>query len=137
MEEDILKMYFKEKMKQIDIAKKLNISKYKVSRVISKNAESSKEKENRKIENKKKNIEFTKNYIKQKRNESRNNDYAIIRNMHDQASRELSAPRKLSNMAYRNWNTSAYKYNQEKSRFEFRKGLGRSFDVPKYIKVQL
>lgn len=137
MEEDILKMYFKEKMKQIDIAKKLNISKYKVSRVISKNAESSKEKENRKIEIKKKNIEFTKNYIKQKRNESRNNDYAIIRNMHDQASRELSAPRKLSNMAYRNWNTSAYKYNQEKSRFEFRKGLGRSFDVPKYIKVQL
>ena len=137
MEEDILKMYFKEKMKQIDIAKKLNISKYKVSRVISKNAESSKEKENRKIENKKKNIEFTKNYIKQKRNESRNNDYAIIRNMHDQASRELSAPRKLSNMAYRNWNTSAYKYNQEKSRFEFRKSLGRSFDVPKYIKVQL
>ena len=39
MEEDILKMYFKEKMKQINIAKKLNISKYKVSRVISKNAD--------------------------------------------------------------------------------------------------
>lgn len=137
MEEDILKMYFKEKMKQIDIAKKLNISKYKVSRVFSKNAESSKEKENRKIENKKKNIEFTKNYIKQKRIECKNNDYAIIKNMHDQASRELSAPRKISNTSYRNWNKSAYKYNQEKNRFEFRKGLGRSFDVPKYIKVQL
>lgn len=137
MEEDILKMYFKEKMKQIDIAKKLNISKYKVSRVISKNAESSKEKEKRKIENKKKNIEFTKNYIKQKRSESKNNDYAIMKNLHDQASMELSAPRKLSNMAYRNWNKSAYKYNQEKSRFEFRKGLGRSYDIPKYIKVQL
>lgn len=137
MEEDILKMYFKGKMKQIDIAKKLNISKYKVSRVISKNAESSKEKEKRKIENKKKNIEFTKNYIKQKRSESKNNDYAIMKNLHDQASMELSAPRKLSNMAYRNWNKSAYKYNQEKSRFEFRKGLGRSYDIPKYIKVQL
>ena len=137
MEEDILKMYFKEKMKQIDIAKKLNISKYKVSRVISKNAESSKEKEKRKIEIKKKNIEFTKNYIKQKRSESKNNDYAIMKNLHDQASMELSAPRKLSNMAYRNWNKSAYKYNQEKSRFEFRKGLGRSYDIPKYIKVQL
>lgn len=137
MEEDILKMYFKEKMKQIDIAKKLNISKYKVSRVISKNAESSKEKEKRKIENKKKNIEFTKNYIKQKRSESKNNDYAIMKNLHAQASMELSVPRKLSNMAYRNWNKSAYKYNQEKSRFEFRKGLGRSYDIPKYIKVQL
>ena len=60
-----------------------------------------------------------------------------MKNLHDQASMELSVPRKLSNMAYRNWNKSAYKYNQEKSRFEFRKGLGRSYDIPKYIKVQL
>ena len=33
MNEKILKMYFEDKMKQIEIAKELNISKYKVSRV--------------------------------------------------------------------------------------------------------
>lgn len=59
-------MYFKEKMKQIDIATKLGVSKYKVSRVISKDPRSKDEKENRKIENKKKNIEYTKSYMKQK-----------------------------------------------------------------------
>ena len=36
MNEKILKMYFEDKMKQIEIAKELNISKYKVSRVVTK-----------------------------------------------------------------------------------------------------
>ena len=40
-------------------------------------------------------------------------------------------------MAYRNWNKSAYSYNEEKRRFEFREELGRSHDVPKYIKVEV
>lgn len=57
--------------------------------------------------------------------------------MHNQASRELSQPKRLSNMAYRNWNKSAFKYNEEKRRFEFDENLGRSYDVPKYIKVNL
>ena len=36
MNEKILEMYFSRKMKQIDIAKELNVSKYKVSRVVTK-----------------------------------------------------------------------------------------------------
>ena len=54
MESKILDMYFKEKMKQIDIATELGVSKYKVSRVIAKDPRNKEEKENRKIENKKK-----------------------------------------------------------------------------------
>lgn len=57
--------------------------------------------------------------------------------MHKQAGIELSAPKKLNNMAYRNWNKSAYTYNAEKKKFEFREELGRSADVPKYIKVEV
>ena len=49
MESKILDMYFKEKMKQIDIATELGVSKYKVSRVIAKDPRSIEEKENRKI----------------------------------------------------------------------------------------
>ena len=41
------------------------------------------------------------------------------------------------NIAYRNWNKSAYSYNEKKKRFEFKEDLGRSFDVPKYIKVEV
>ena len=55
--------------------------------------------------------------------------------MHNQASAELSKRQRMTNMAYRNWNKSAYKYNEKKKRFEFDEKLGRSYDVPKYIKV--
>ena len=64
-------------------------------------------------------------------------DDLVLKNMHNQASRELSKPRRLSNIAYRNWNKSAYSYNEKKKRFEFKEDLGRSFDVPKYIKVEV
>ena len=71
-------------------------------------------------------------------NQFKNNaDDLILKNMHNQASVELSKPRKLSNMAYRNWNKSAFTYNEKKKRYEFREELGRSYDVPKYIKVEV
>ena len=41
-------------------------------------------------------------------------------------------------MAYRNWNKSAYSYNEKKRRFEFKEDeLGRRYDVLKYIKVEV
>ncbi len=49
MEDEILKRYFQDKMKQIDIANELNISKYKVSRVVTKDSRYQEEKEYRKI----------------------------------------------------------------------------------------
>lgn len=66
-----------------------------------------------------------------------NADDLILRNMHNQASAELSQPKKMTNMAFRNWNKSAYSYNEKKRRFEFREELGRAADVPKYIKVEV
>ena len=57
--------------------------------------------------------------------------------MHNQASQELSKGKRLSNLAYRNWNKSAYSYNKAKKRYEFKKELGRSYDVPKYIKIEV
>ena len=53
---------------------------------------------------------------------------------HNQASMELSKRSHLSNESYREWNYSAYKYNPSKRRYEFDSTLGRSYDVPKYIK---
>ena len=54
--------------------------------------------------------------------------------MHEEASIELSGNKKLSDRAYRDWNTSAYEYNLAKRRFEFREELGRSYAVKKYLK---
>ena len=134
MENKILNMYFKEKMKQIDIATKLGVSKYKVSRVISKDPRSKYEKENRKIENKKKNIEYTKSYMKQKWVNREQDTYAVLNNMHDQAVRELSgAKNHISNRAFKNWNSSIYKYNEETKSYVLKRGITVGADVPKRI----
>ena len=136
----ILNMYFIEKLRVVDISKKLNISKSAVTQVIQKDKRYSKTKNERKQDNQKKHVEETKKYIKEKRNKvtfKNNSDDLILKNLHKQASMELSEPKRLSNMAYRNWNTSAYSYNEKKKRFEFREELGRCNDVPKYIKVEV
>ncbi|MBQ2917153.1 MAG: hypothetical protein IJE59_03135 [Clostridia bacterium] len=140
MEQKILELYFIEKLKQKDIAEKLKISKYKVSRTVTKDFRYITEKEERKTKSKQKHSENTKRIVKRKREvlKFKNNlDDLVLKNMHNQASIELSKPKKLSNMAYRNWNKSAYTYNQKRRGFEFREELGRSQDVPKFIKVEV
>ena len=135
--EIILNMYFVENLRPVDIAKKLDISKSAVTQVLKKDKRYVQIKQERKSKNQKKHIEATKEHIKTKRKiaQFKNNaDDLILRNMHNQASAELSQPRK---MAFRNWNKSAYSYNEKKRRFEFREELGRAADVPKYIKVEV
>lgn len=139
--EVILNMYFIEKLRPVDIAKKLDISKSAVTQVLRKDKRYVQIKQERKLKNQKKHIEATKEHIKTKRKiaQFKNNaDDLILRNMHNQASVELSKGKRLSNMAYRNWNKSAYSYNEKKRRFEFKEDeLGRSYDVSKYIKVEV
>lgn len=138
--EIILNMYFVEKLRPVDIAKKLDISKSAVTQVLRKDKRYVQIKQERKSKNQKKHIEATKEHIKTKRKiaQFKNNaDDLILRNMHNQASAELSQTKKMTNMAFRNWNKSAYSYNEKKRRFEFREELGRAADVPKYIKVEV
>ena len=74
-------------------------------------------------------------FIKTKRENKRNEDnYDFVKSQHRQATMELSKPKHLSNESYRKWNNSAYNYNPSKKRYEFDRKLGRSYDVPKYIK---
>lgn len=137
LEQEILNLYFVEKLRQKDIAEKLKISKYKVSRTVTSDERYLAEKEVRKENTKDRHSENTKKIIKKQRDKiqfKNNSDDLILRRIHNQAAIELSKSKKLSDIAYRNWNTSAYKYNKDKKRFEFRKELGRSRDVKKYLK---
>lgn len=136
MDELILEKYFNEKKLQIEIARELNISKYKVSRVVSKDVRYPIEKEKRKSQNKKKNIEFTKKYMILKRKQKGVDiEYALLKQAHNQASRELSGGRKpMSNRAFRDWNTSIYRYNEKNKSYVLKKGINVGADVPKRIK---
>ncbi len=138
--ETIINKYFIEKLKPVEIAKELNISKSAVTQVLQKDKRYKKEKVNRKTKNKKNHNEKTKKYMKYKREvikRKKDKDNIDLRNMHNQATAELSKKKRLSNMAYRNWNKSAFTYNKKRNGYEFRKELGRSYDVPKFIKVEV
>ena len=140
LEQEILNLYFEECLKQTEIAKRLNISNSKVSRIVTKDSRYPEEKERRKEISKNKHSESAKRIMKKKREKikfEKNADDLLLRKMHSQASMELSKNSRLSDMAYRNWNTSAYKYNEEKKRYEFREELGRSYDVKKYLKGKI
>ncbi len=138
--ETIINRYFIGKLKPVEIAKELNISKSAVTQVLQKDKRYQKEKIKRIEQNKENHNENTKKYIKHKREvtkRKKNKDTIDLRNMHNQATTELSRKKRLSNMAYRNWNKSAFTYNKKRKGYEFRKELGRSYDVPQFIKVEV
>lgn len=136
----ILNMYFVKNIKPIDIAKQFNISKSTVTRVLQKDSRYITIKQERKKENQQKHKKYTKDYNRNKRKniQHKNNaDYLILKNMHNQASMEMSKHKLLNNIAYRNWNKSAFNYNKKRKRFEFKNELGRSYNVPKYIRAEV
>ncbi len=141
MEDKIKNMYFLEKKKQKDIAKELNISKYKVSRVLTKDPRYKDEKEYRKIINEKKHIEKTKKYIaktrkiKKQKNKDNPRDYEILKMIHNQDAIELSGARNsINDINYKKWNSSAYEYNAKNKSYVLKKGMIVGADVPKKIK---
>ena len=133
MEEIILQKYFEEKMKQIDISKQLNISKYKVSRTVSKDSRYHEEKERRKKMAKIQHTEKTKRYITNSR-KSRDMEYASLKQAHIQASMELSKGKSISNRSFRNWNASVYRYDKRSKSYILKKEIIAGADVPRKIK---
>lgn len=130
----ILNMYFIEKLRPVDIAKKLSISKSAVTQILKKDKRYAQIKSDRKNKNNKNHIRKTISYINKKREIDRiENEY--MKQQHIQASSELSGGRKpISNIAYRDWNTSVYKYNAKTKSYVLDKDITAGADIPKKIK---
>ena len=134
----IEEMYFEHKKSLTEIAEVLDVSVSYVTKILKQNEFYIIEKEKRKQENfKNRRAKQKETIYKQRRQRvSTNSDYLILRNMHDQASRELSQKGSLGSRALRKWNTSAYNYNSKKKRYEFDAGSAlKPADFPKYIKI--
>ena len=123
-QEAIKKLYFECKYNQKEIAETLEISNKYVSKVLLEDSRYKEEKEKRKK---------TIDYIKNKRKLNMNTEYEKLKQMHIQASRELSGGKNISNRAFRNWNSSIYKYNDKTKSYYLKKGIVTGFDVPKKI----
>lgn len=132
----ILELYFVHKMKQKQIAEKLKISKYIVSRVLRNDERYNEEKKARVEDSKKKHREKTLKYIIEKRKKERNNNgYEIVVKQHIQASLELSNMKGyISNKAFRDWNYSIYKYDKKTKSYKLKSNIVATSDVPKNIK---
>ena len=134
MEDLILKKYFEDNMKQIEIVRELKIPKYKVSRILTKDARYQEEKEKRRKEAQKHHIEKTKLYIANSR-KNKELEYARLKQAHIQATMELSGGNKpINNRAFRNWNSSVYKYDEKRKSYILKRGIIVGADVPKQIK---
>lgn len=135
MKSKILYLYYEEKILQKDIAMQLNISRASVCRIIKQDNRYSNEKKLRKEKNKIKHNKDIQRRVEAERRKNRSIDDLILKKMHEEASRELSGgKRPISNRAFREWNSSAYKYNKNKKCYEFDRNLVRSYAIPKYVK---
>lgn len=133
--ENILTLFYIEHLKVKEIAKKENSSSAYITKIIKQDYRYAKEKNYRKHISQEKRKTSQNNFIKAKRKKQRIEDnYFFVQAQHEQAIQELSKTSHLTDENYRKWNYSAYKYNPSKKRYEFDSTLGRSYDVPKYIK---
>lgn len=135
LKDKIISLFFLEHLKVNEISEELKVSSAYVTKVIKSDNRYVSEKEYRKRIAKDRRKENQKKFAKSKRETKRIEDnYSFVQLQHEQATRELSKSRHLSDENYRKWNYSAYTYNPSKHRYEFNGKLGRASDVPKYIK---
>lgn len=133
--EIIINLFYIEHYGTKEIAEELNISSAYVSKIVKQDERYMEEKQYRKELSKDKRKISQNKFVKNKRERQRIDDcYAFMKHQQAQDSRELSKSNHLTNESYRRWNYSAYSYNPSKRQYEFDSTLGRSADVPKYIK---
>lgn len=120
IKENIISNYYIKHQKVKEISEELGVSTAYITKIIKQDTRYSNEKQYRKDISKKKRKLAKNKFIKNKRDKKRIEDnYQAIQAQHDQASRELSKSKHLSNESFRKWNSSAYTYNPSKHRYEF------------------
>ena len=135
--EKIIFLYFSKHLNIIEISKKLNISKQYVSKIVRNDYRHTEETIRRKEQNRLKQVERNKKYIKNRRKkdyENRLNAYMELQ--HLQAANELSGRKGINNRAYRDWNTSIYNFNYKTKEYCIKKEFKNktSYAIPKKIK---
>lgn len=131
----IIELFFINHLSVKEIADSVGTSSAYITKIIKTDERYVMEKQYRKEKSKEKRKKDKNNFMKNKREQKRIDDnYSFVQAQHYQATRELSKSRHITNETYRKWNSSAYKYNPLKKRYEFDEKLGRASDIPKYIK---
>lgn len=129
-------LYFEQRKTLTEIAKIINTSVSYISKILKKNEKYKIEKEKRKKENLEQRRKTQKDLIYSERKTRTDIDYINLKSQHEQDVIELSKHTNIGNQALRKWCSSAYQYNERKSRYEFdTQNLLKPADFPLYIKA--
>lgn len=136
--ERILDLFFNEHLKQVDIAKILDVSKQYVSKLVKADSRYAEAKQNKLKENAIKRKEYLQDYYKTYRiPKQEDNSYEILKAQQFQDSLELSFSNGcINDYAFAKWNLSAYHRNK-KGNLVLNKSLNVGFDVPKTINMNI
>ncbi|MDD3303996.1 MAG: hypothetical protein PHP54_03670 [Clostridia bacterium] len=133
----ILDMFYNNHLKQIEIAKELNVSKAYVTKIIKCDSRYTTEKNTRKEDNVFNRRLYLYNYLKDyraKKKEDKQLD-EFVKKQHEQASYELSAKPHISKTSLRKSCGSIYDYNSKTNSFHVKKNICVSFDMPRTINM--
>ena len=135
--EKILDLFFNEHLKQVDIAKMLDISKQYVSKIVKADSRYAESKQNKIKGNAIKRKKYLQEYYKKyQRPKKEDNSYEILKAQLEQDTLELSYFSDISDYAFAKWNISSYHRNK-KGNLVLNKNLNIGFDVPKTINMNI
>lgn len=133
--DEIITLYFEKKLASIEISKKIDVAQSYITKVIKQDSRYQKEKQRRKNEKKTQRKKNHKEYMRKVR-KANSISYEELKAKHYQASCELSGRKTINNRAFRNWNSSIYRFHERTKEYRVKEELKDkiSYAVPKRIK---
>ena len=133
--DEIITLYFEKGMSAIEISKKVNVVQSYITKIIKQDSRYDAEKLKRKNKTRIRHNKVNKENMRKVRKENAI-AYEILRAEHYQASCELSGRKTINNRAFRNWNSSIYKFHNRTSEYRVKEDMLNkvSYAVPKKIK---
>lgn len=134
VKEVIIEKFYNEHQKPSAIAKELGVNPSYVTKVIKKDDRYIREKEYRASVSKENRKEAKREWIRNKRQNDYNKQlYEYVKMQHNQAGRELSYSKEISDLAFAKWNRGMFRYDKNSSGLVLNKGFKFAFDVPKRV----
>ena len=138
VKQEILKLYYEEHKRPVDIAPIINKSPQYVSKVARKDTRYESEKEyrhNKSLEKKRiYNKEYNKKYIRNSKEKEERELYYALLAMINRDNELLSTKTEMSDINFAKWNRSVYEYAKKSSSLVLKKGINATFDVLKTIR---
>lgn len=132
---EIITLYFEKKMSAIEISKNINVTQSYITKIIKQDSRYDSEKQRRKNKTRKRHNKINRENMRKVRKET-SIAYEVLKAQHYQASCELSGRKTINNRAFRNWNSSIYRFHERSKEYRVKEEMKDkiSYAVPKKIK---